>query len=263
MARLLLGVSGGIAAYKALEFTRLAMKAGHRVRVVQTEASTRFVGTASFAGITGAPVLLTEWEPDPMRGAFPGDPLPEHAPLSHLALVEHADAFLIAPASANTVAKLAARPRRQPAHRRGARVPRAADRRAGDERGDVRARRHPEEPLPPARARGDRARAGHGLARLDRRARHRAPARAARAAGRGRGRHRRAGLRSHGGPARARHRRRHARADRRGPLRRQPLLRAHGLRARRGGRPPRRAGHDRRRQRVAARARRRHGGSPW
>src|SRR3954447_12214792 len=108
MARLLLGVSGGIAAYKALELVRLAMKAGHRVRVVQTEASTRFVGPASFAGITGAPVLLTEWEPDPLRGAFPGDPLPAHAPLSHLALVEQADAFLIAPASANTVAKLAA-----------------------------------------------------------------------------------------------------------------------------------------------------------
>src|SRR3954452_24899066 len=83
------------------------MKAGHSVRVVQTEASTRFVGPASFAGITGAPVLLTEWEPDPLRGAFPGDPLPAHAPLSHLALVEQADAFLIAPASANTLAKLA------------------------------------------------------------------------------------------------------------------------------------------------------------
>ena len=91
MPRILLGVCGGIAAYKALEFTRLAMKAGHSVRVVQTEASTRFVGTASFAGITGAPVLVTEWEPDPLRGVFPGDPLPEHAPLSHLALVERAD----------------------------------------------------------------------------------------------------------------------------------------------------------------------------
>jgi phosphopantothenoylcysteine decarboxylase/phosphopantothenate--cysteine ligase len=108
MARLLLGVSGGIAAYKALELTRLAMKAGHAVRVIQTEASTRFVGPASFAGITGAPVLRTEWEPDPLRGAFPGDEPPAHAPLSHLALVERADAFLIAPASANTVAKLAA-----------------------------------------------------------------------------------------------------------------------------------------------------------
>jgi phosphopantothenoylcysteine decarboxylase / phosphopantothenate---cysteine ligase len=107
MARLLLGVTGGIAAYKALELARLAIKAGHAVRVIQTEASTRFIGTASFAGITGAPVLVTEWEPDPLRGAFPGDPAPGHAPLSHLELVERADAFVIAPASANTIAKLA------------------------------------------------------------------------------------------------------------------------------------------------------------
>ena len=107
MARLLLGVTGGIAAYKAIELARLAIKAGHAVRVIQTEASTRFVGTASFAGITGAPVLVTEWEPDPLRGAFPGDDAPAHAPLSHLELVERADAFLIAPASANTIAKLA------------------------------------------------------------------------------------------------------------------------------------------------------------
>src|SRR3954449_868127 len=109
MPRILLGVCGGIAAYKALEFTRLASKAGHSVRVVQTEAATRFVGPASFAGITGAPVLITEWEPDPLRGVFPGDPLPEHAPLSHLALVERADAFLIAPATAETLAELARR----------------------------------------------------------------------------------------------------------------------------------------------------------
>jgi phosphopantothenoylcysteine decarboxylase/phosphopantothenate--cysteine ligase len=107
MPRILLGVCGGIAAYKALEFTRLAIKAGHSVRVVQTEASTRFVGTASFAGITGAPVLVTEWEPDPLRGVFPGDALPEHAPLSHLALVERADVYLVAPATAETLAKLA------------------------------------------------------------------------------------------------------------------------------------------------------------
>ncbi len=107
MMRILLGVCGGIAAYKALEFTRLALKAGHAVRVVQTEAATRFVGPASFAGITGAPVLISEWEPDPLRGAFPGDPLPAHAPLSHLALVERADAYLVAPASAQTLAKLA------------------------------------------------------------------------------------------------------------------------------------------------------------
>jgi phosphopantothenoylcysteine decarboxylase / phosphopantothenate---cysteine ligase len=107
MARILLGVTGGIAAYKALELTRLAIKAGHAVRVVQTPASTRFVGTASFAGITGAPVMTTEWEDDPMRSAFPGDPAPAHAPIGHLELVERADVFAVAPASANTLAKLA------------------------------------------------------------------------------------------------------------------------------------------------------------
>jgi phosphopantothenoylcysteine decarboxylase/phosphopantothenate--cysteine ligase len=107
VARILLGVTGGIAAYKALELTRLATKAGHAVRVIQTEASQRFVGAASFAAITGAPVLTSEFERDELRGAFPGDPPPAHAPLSHLALVETADVFAIAPASANTLAKLA------------------------------------------------------------------------------------------------------------------------------------------------------------
>jgi phosphopantothenoylcysteine decarboxylase / phosphopantothenate---cysteine ligase len=107
MARLLLGVTGGIAAYKGLELARLAVKAGHAVRVIQTEASERFVGSASFASVTGAPVLTDAWEPDPLRGAFPGDPVPAHVPLSHLALVERCDVFLIAPATANTLARLA------------------------------------------------------------------------------------------------------------------------------------------------------------
>jgi phosphopantothenoylcysteine decarboxylase/phosphopantothenate--cysteine ligase len=106
--RLLIGVSGGIAAYKALETARLAVKAGHAVRVIQTPASERFVGKASFAGITGAPVLTSEFEADPARGAYPGEAVPERAPISHLALVERADVYLIAPASANTIAKLAA-----------------------------------------------------------------------------------------------------------------------------------------------------------
>ena len=105
--RILLGVSGGIAAYKALELVRLATKAGHAVRVVQTPTSERFVGRASFAALTGAPVLLDEFEADPARGAFPGDPPPSHDPLSHLELVANADVYAIAPASANTIAKLA------------------------------------------------------------------------------------------------------------------------------------------------------------
>jgi phosphopantothenoylcysteine decarboxylase/phosphopantothenate--cysteine ligase len=108
MARLLLGVSGGIAAYKALELARLATKAGHGVRVLMTEGAERFVGPASFEGIVGAPVLSSEFERDPLRGAFPGDPAPDHDPIGHLEVVANADAYLIAPASANTIAKLAA-----------------------------------------------------------------------------------------------------------------------------------------------------------
>ncbi|MGO9898885.1 MAG: bifunctional phosphopantothenoylcysteine decarboxylase/phosphopantothenate--cysteine ligase CoaBC [Solirubrobacteraceae bacterium] len=107
MARLLLGVTGGIAAYKALETVRLAVRAGHAVRVIQTPASEQFVGRASFEGITGAPVLISEFERDPARGAYPGEPLSNRAPISHLALVDSADVYLIAPASANTIAKLA------------------------------------------------------------------------------------------------------------------------------------------------------------
>src|SRR5271167_3502800 len=107
MSRILLGVSGGIAAYKSLEFVRLATAAGHVVRVVQTPASRRFVGEASFAALSGAPVLVSEFERDPARGAFPGQEPPSHEPLSHLALVANADLYLIAPASANTIAKLA------------------------------------------------------------------------------------------------------------------------------------------------------------
>ncbi|HEY0516535.1 MAG TPA: phosphopantothenoylcysteine decarboxylase [Solirubrobacteraceae bacterium] len=107
MSRILLGVSGGIAAYKALELVRLASAAGHAVRVVQTPASLRFVGRASFEALSGAPVLVSEFARDPMRGAFPDQPLPEHEPISHLELVANADAYIVAPASANTIAKLA------------------------------------------------------------------------------------------------------------------------------------------------------------
>ena len=107
MARILVGVSGGIAAYKAVELTRLAGKAGHSVRVLQTTRSLEFVGRATFEGITGAPVLVDEFERDPARGAFPGEPAPDHDPISHLEVVRRADVFVIAPASANTIAKLA------------------------------------------------------------------------------------------------------------------------------------------------------------
>src|ERR671918_2474344 len=108
MAKVLVGVTGGISAYKAVELVRLATKAGHSVRVVQTPASLNFVGRATFEGVTGAPVLVDEFEHDPARGAFPGEPAPDHDPISHLELVRRCEVLAIVPASANTIAKLAA-----------------------------------------------------------------------------------------------------------------------------------------------------------
>lgn len=107
MARVLLGVSGGIAAYKAVDVARLATKAGHSVRVIQTPASLNFVGRSTFEGITGAPVLVDEFERDPLRGAYPGEPPGDHDPISHLELVRRCDVLCVAPASANTIAKMA------------------------------------------------------------------------------------------------------------------------------------------------------------
>src|SRR3954464_6189028 len=107
VARILLGVTGGISAYKAVEGVGPPPRGGPSVRVVQPPGSLEFVGRATFEGVTGAPVLVGEFEADPARGAFPGDPVPEHAPISHLELVRHADAYAIVPASANTIAKLA------------------------------------------------------------------------------------------------------------------------------------------------------------
>src|ERR1035437_5187492 len=107
MARILLGVSGGIAAYKSLEFTRLAIEAGHSVRVIQTPDSLNFVGKASFEGIAGAPVMTGQFEHVPAGGAFPGEPRPDHDPISHLQLAGNCDVYVIAPATANTLAKLA------------------------------------------------------------------------------------------------------------------------------------------------------------
>jgi phosphopantothenoylcysteine decarboxylase/phosphopantothenate--cysteine ligase len=111
MARVLIGVSGGIAAYKAVQTARLLIGAGHAVRVIQTPNSRRFVGEQTFAGITGAPVLCSEFDDDPLRGAYPGETPGERegvrVPIPHLALVQRAELYLIAPASANTIAKLA------------------------------------------------------------------------------------------------------------------------------------------------------------
>ena len=251
MARVLLGVSGGIAAYKALEFVRLATKAGHAVRVVQTPASERFVGKASFAGLTGAPVLTDEFERDPARGAFPDQPPPDHDPLSHLELVRNADAFLVAPASANTIAKLAngladnlltsaALAATCPVLVAPAMNNAMYEHAATQANLDTLRSRGITVLDPGVGALGSKHEWGVGPAcRAGRPARCRRGRRARRVAALGRAQG-------------ARHRRRHARGDRLRPLRRQPQLGPDGVRAGRGGGRARRRRHGRRGERRAA-----------
>lgn len=93
--RILLGVTGGIAAYKAAELVRLLVKAGHEVQVAMTEAATHFVGPATFQALSGKPVLTQLWDGASGNG------------MAHIDASRAADAILIAPASANFIAKLA------------------------------------------------------------------------------------------------------------------------------------------------------------
>ena len=91
MKNLLLGVSGGIAVYKACELTSLATKAGWDVRVVMSDNATRFVGPVTFAGLTGNPVLTSTFD-DAM---------------AHIDWPKWATVACVAPATANSLAKLA------------------------------------------------------------------------------------------------------------------------------------------------------------
>jgi phosphopantothenoylcysteine decarboxylase/phosphopantothenate--cysteine ligase len=91
--RVLLGVCGGIAAYKAAALASALVQRGDAVRVVMTAEAREFVGPLTFAALTGEPVLSSLWE------------APETIP--HIRLVRDADVFAIVPATANTLAKLA------------------------------------------------------------------------------------------------------------------------------------------------------------
>jgi len=95
MASILLGVTGGIAAYKACEVLRLFDKAGHRVRVVMTRTATEFVGPLTFETLSKARVLTD------------AQPLGEDGSILHIDYADEADLLLIAPCTANVIAKLA------------------------------------------------------------------------------------------------------------------------------------------------------------
>ena len=97
--RIILGVCGSIAAYKAADLASKLTQAGASVDVVMTEAAQRFVSPLTFQALSGRPVYTDMW-----RAEFGGG-LPSH--IAHIGLAERADLMVVAPATANTLAKLA------------------------------------------------------------------------------------------------------------------------------------------------------------
>ena len=92
---LLLGLTGGVAAYKAAELARLLISDGMDVQAVMTESAHRFIGTATLQALTGKPVFTGLWDATITNS------------MAHINLSRNADAILIAPASADFIAKLA------------------------------------------------------------------------------------------------------------------------------------------------------------
>ncbi|UCC99179.1 MAG: phosphopantothenoylcysteine decarboxylase [Phycisphaerales bacterium] len=92
---ILLGVSGGVAAYKAVDLASQLTAAGAAVRTVMTEAACRLVGPKSFEAVTGSAVFTTMWS------------TPEEFRIGHIALVDWAQVIVVAPATANIIGKTA------------------------------------------------------------------------------------------------------------------------------------------------------------
>src|SRR5262245_35003098 len=93
MARIVLGVSGGIAAYKACTLLRLLTESGHDVTVVPTASALRFVGAPTWAALSGKPVSTDVWSA-------------VHE-VPHVRLGQHADLVVVAPATADLLARAA------------------------------------------------------------------------------------------------------------------------------------------------------------
>jgi len=92
--RILLGITGGVAAYKAAELTRLLVKAGADVRIAMTEAATRFVGTATMQALSGQPVWTDSWD-----ARVPNS-------MGHIELSRDRDLIVVAPATADFMARV-------------------------------------------------------------------------------------------------------------------------------------------------------------
>lgn len=95
MARITVGVSGGIGAYKAVEVVRGLQQRGHDVTVVMTRSARRFVGELTFEALTRRRVVTSQWVPG------------LNADIEHIALADQSDLLLVAPATANTIARFA------------------------------------------------------------------------------------------------------------------------------------------------------------
>ena len=91
----LLGVSGGVAAYKAVDLASRLTALGASVKTVMTENACRFVGAKSFEAVTRSAVFSSMWSP------------PEEHDSTHISFVDWADIFVVAPATANTIGKAA------------------------------------------------------------------------------------------------------------------------------------------------------------
>lgn len=91
--RIVVGISGGIAAFKATIVVRELQRRGAQVRVCMTKSAEKFVGKVTFAGITGNPAVTDLWDP-----SYPGE--------VHVALADWADAMVIVPATMNVMARL-------------------------------------------------------------------------------------------------------------------------------------------------------------
>jgi phosphopantothenoylcysteine decarboxylase/phosphopantothenate--cysteine ligase len=98
---IVIGISGGIAAYKSADLTRRLMEAGAEVRIMMTSAATEFVTPLTFQALSGFPVFFDE------LNASNNDAASSNSGMAHIELARWADIIIIAPASANTIAKLA------------------------------------------------------------------------------------------------------------------------------------------------------------
>jgi phosphopantothenoylcysteine synthetase/decarboxylase len=92
----LLAVTGGIACYKAASLTSLLVQQGAQVRVAMTEAATQFVGPLTFQSLSGQPTITTIWQSQ------------DHHESQHVGIARWCDLMIIAPASADIIAKLTA-----------------------------------------------------------------------------------------------------------------------------------------------------------